>query len=140
MEQLGCERCGWISRRGAFSIGLCCVKTSEKSRTDFRPLPHQIQLALFFWLGDRRSERLYILRSSRLCKYVVPRQGEAWHVLNRKAEMEINAKSPLPRWTCIQLHLKSRIGRRFPLRCIAFHLAGILRELSPSRGYGVRHV
>lgn len=53
--------------------------------------------------------------------------------------MKTNADGSLARWTCIRLHLNSRISRRFPLRCLLFHLAGIWREFSPRRGYTVRH-
>jgi hypothetical protein len=56
----------------------------------------------------------------------------------RKVEMKINADGSLARWTCIRLHLNSRLSRRFPLRCLLFHLAGIWREFSPRRGYTAR--
>jgi hypothetical protein len=43
--------------------------------------------------------------------------------------------NPLPRWICVRLHLQSRISRRRPLQSIVFHIAGILRECTPRRGY-----
>lgn len=54
--------------------------------------------------------------------------------------MKTNADGSLVRWTCIRLHLNSQINRRFPIHCLLFHLAGIWRELTPHRGYTVRHV
>ena len=39
------------------------------------------------------------------------------------------------RWTCVCLHLRSKISLRHPLRCIGFHLSGIVREVTPNRGY-----
>ena len=52
--------------------------------------------------------------------------------------MKTNADGSLARWTCIRLHLISRISPRFPIRCVLFHIAGIWRKLSPRRGYAVR--
>ncbi len=42
---------------------------------------------------------------------------------------------PTTRWTCVRLHLGSKISRRRPMQSIGFHLGGILRELSPSRHF-----
>jgi len=48
--------------------------------------------------------------------------------------MKKNIESALSRWTCIRLHFQSMISSRHPMRSIGFHLAGILRELTPTRG------
>jgi hypothetical protein len=48
--------------------------------------------------------------------------------------MKKNIEGALSRWTCIRLHFQSMISSRHPLRSIGFHLAGILRELTPTRG------
>jgi hypothetical protein len=54
--------------------------------------------------------------------------------------MKTNADGSLARWTCIRLHLNSRINWHFPLRCLVFHVTGIWREFSPRRGYTARRV
>jgi len=57
----------------------------------------------------------------------------AWGTLIPMGAMKKNVKA-LSRWTCVRLHFQTRISSRHPLRSIGFHLAGILRELTATRG------
>jgi hypothetical protein len=49
--------------------------------------------------------------------------------------MKTNPETSLRRWTCVWLHLKSRINVRHPLDSIVFHLCGIAREFTPDRSF-----
>jgi ABC-type dipeptide/oligopeptide/nickel transport system ATPase subunit len=81
------------------------------------------------WLVRRSG-----LRKSRIQKYRAAAPSPAWGALILMGAMKKNVKSALSRWTCVRLHFQSRISSRHPLRSISFHLAGILRELTPTRG------
>jgi hypothetical protein len=73
------------------------------------------------------------LRKSPIQKYRAAVPRPAWGTLIPMGAMKKN-KGALSRWTCIRLHFQSMISSRHPLRSIGFHLAGILRELTPTRG------
>ena len=49
--------------------------------------------------------------------------------------MNTIAETPLHRWTCVWLHLQSRISVRHPLQSVLFHLYGIGREFTPNRSF-----
>lgn len=48
--------------------------------------------------------------------------------------MKTNPECPLSRWSCVRLHLNSRIKPRHALRLVAFHLLRIACEFTPNRG------
>ena len=93
-------------------------------------------------IGGRRSgwlRRWFLsnrpgLRKSPIQKYRVSVPRPAWGTLISMGAMKKNIESALSRWTCIRLHFQSMISSRHPMRSIGFHLAGILRELTPTRG------